>query len=393
MLSDSDMHTSSRSHQHAIFPRFLAYSITSVIVLAGCASDRPSPPRPFQEPSSTLVAPHPPQETISPAPQPSTPENLTGLPGIAQSIVGAAPVASPADEDARDKTAAALGACTPLLAASEFHVYFGAFDPEVGFDLGMARLTALQPLVLAKSFLSLFMFDGTWAVREDESGATIVELPALFRDKLKDSAYPQAFWHSPDEWQAIASTKSLLLVFNKQHLGAVMYVPDAEKAKAVEPRMFDGRWRWKDGDREQPRSAMFDYVLSADNPHVAKLTEAYKQLEPALIANSCMKCHAPDNRSRMRPLVILTHPAQALAPRHSIGAVVREDHMPPGDVRRGIPRGIRDEQAKADLLGRADAFDEAATAALRFEMERLKIDNFEPPIPPPRGDLPEENPE
>ena len=91
------------------------------------------------------------------------------------------------------------------------------------------------------------------------------------------------------------------------------------------------------------------------------------QLEPMLTAQKCFACHTPDNPAGANVLVLLRYPAQAMAAKDALAAVLRENSMPPGNVAKGIPDGIADEGTRQAMIAAADEWGKLVHEALEFE--------------------------
>jgi hypothetical protein len=284
---------------------------------------------------------------------------------IARGLLQASPPADPADPRARDAAGERLATLGELLGATGERILWGGFDPKKGYNPQAYRLTEFSPLVWAKLYLSTFTFAGAYEVRR-EGSFTVLELDARFRDGLDSGDYPYPFWHSEKKWQAYASTSALILVFDQDHLVAA-YRKASPDASPRPGRKWDGRWRWTDAHGEQPRVALFTYLLSPDNPSLAKLDRAYRDLEEGFRHNNCAGCHAPDDLAHANPLVLLNFPNQALVARHSLVETLRRNKMPPQNHDTGALSGIVDEAVRRQLVTLAEQFEREADAALAFE--------------------------
>jgi hypothetical protein len=68
---------------------------------------------------------------------------------------------------------------------------------------------------------------------------------------------------------------------------------------------------------------------AAENPHLAELDRACRDLEAEMRPHQCASCHDPGNASDMNPLTILTYPNQALVARRAIREQIEQAMMPP----------------------------------------------------------------
>lgn len=288
---------------------------------------------------------------------------------LAKAIAECSPLADPADAQARDQAATRLGALDALLDAADFHVLWAGFDPAKGIDVETNKYLQLNPLVFAKVYLPMFMFTGKNVVRR-EGDSVVIELEAKFRGGLPAGDFAHVLWFTPETWNAYAMTESVLLVYSDDRIAFAYFKPGKTPSKFTAPPWKE-RWRWGDDKGvSQPRVANFAALFSTDNPHTAAVDKAYRSLESGLQTHKCFACHAPDNKSNADMLVMLRYPNQALSARHALAAVLREETMPPGDIRRGVPEGIHDEKARQEMIKQADEFDKQAEAALKFETER-----------------------
>jgi len=275
-----------------------------------------------------------------------------------------------------------LGACEQLLRAAGDKILWGGYHSEQGYDPAAYRLdetspidhyqlTEFSPVVWAKLYLSTFMFSGKYEVRQ-EGALTVLELEAKFREGLDPGDYPYPFWHNVNKWTAYCNAEKVALVFDGGGAGgrlvSSLRVAPPPLALELRKRPWDSKWTWSDAEgKEQPRVALYSYVFAKDNPHVAALDRSFRELEAEMRAQNCMLCHAPDNQGKMNELLLLNYPNQALIARHTLKEVIARNEMPPGSLLAHEPAGIRDEAGRAGLLRLADAFEQAAEAALRFE--------------------------
>lgn len=347
------------------------YSALLALPVAGCltwaAFGQPTPAVPATPPPKTAPSPssHPPPPVVE---QGTKPEYAAQI-ALAKAIAECCPIADPADLQARDQAAAKLGSLNALLDATEFHLLWAAFDPAKGIDVETNKYLQLNPLVFAKVYLSMFMFTGKHEVRK-EGDSIVIELEAKFRGGLPPGDFAHALWFTPESWNAYAMTESLLFVYSEEDQIGFAYYKAGKTPTKFDAPPWKERWRWGDARGvSQPRVANYDYLFSKDNPHTAALDNAYRALQSGLQTHKCFTCHAPDNKANADMLVLLRYPNQALSARHALAAVLREETMPPGDIRRGVPAGIHDEKARQEMIKQADEFDTQAEAALKFEAD------------------------
>jgi hypothetical protein len=315
----------------------------------------------------------------------SIPEDLrTSIEAIAKEIIAASPPADPADVAARDAAADRLASCQRLLGATEDQVLWGGYNPKQGYDPESYRffatefqdgdptvlryqLTAMNPAVWARLYLSTFMFPGRFSIRS-EGRHTVLELEAAFRSQLDAGEYPYPFWHSPNKWTAYVNSQKVALVFDGPRLVASLRIAPPEGAVPLVKKAWDGHWTWTDSQgKEQPRVALFSYMFSRDNPHVTALDSAYRSLAESFRAHTCMDCHAPNNLAHMNDLLLLNYPNQALISRRSLLHVLNKNAMPPGNREAQETPGIHDPAERDRLIELTKAFLEAADTAYGYE--------------------------
>jgi hypothetical protein len=290
---------------------------------------------------------------------------------IAQALLAASPPAEPSGAAARDAAAERLAESRVWLEATGDRLLWGGFDAAKGFDFDQYRLTQFNPLVWTKLYLSTFVFTGAYTVRREQK-YTILEMAVQFRAALDPGDYPYPFWHNPQKWQAYATTNAVLFVFERDRVVAAFRRADPTAA-ATPAKPWDGHWHWQDDNgAEQPRVALYSYLLSADNPSRARLEAAYRNLESAFRSHNCTACHAPDNMAGTRELTLLDYPNQALVARHSLVEVLRRKRMPPANDTSHTPAGIATESERQELVRLAEEFEHLADAALDFERARAK---------------------
>jgi mono/diheme cytochrome c family protein len=289
---------------------------------------------------------------------------------IGKGLTQLSPPADPADAWARDEAARKLSHFDALASTLGDVVLWGGYDAKKGYDPKGYTLTEFYAPTWVKLYLSTFMFSGT-PVLAHEGDLDVVEVPAKFRGNLEPGDYPYPFWHSAEKWRAYKNTDAVVLVFRGEKIvAAYRKVGDAPSSDGPE-RPWDGQWKWTAADgSQQPRVALFTYLFSPENPKVAPLEAAYRSLEETFRGQNCTSCHAPDNKSKMKPLLLLNYPNQALAARHALVETLGYNLMPPEDKEKGTHEGIADPQVRQGLIDRAKAFEKAADDALAFEQER-----------------------
>jgi hypothetical protein len=297
---------------------------------------------------------------------------------IAKQVIAASPIADPNDAAARDLAGERLAQCKDLIEACPDKILWGGFNPAQGYDpeayrlnedspIDYFQLTEFNPVVFSKLYLSTFMFSGKYEVRQ-EGKLTVLALDAQFRGGLDPGDYPYPFWHSPNKWTAYVNTFKVLMIFESGRLVAAMRQAPPPEALKLERRKWDARWTWTDeAGNPQPRVALFSYLFSKDNPHVAELDSSFRALEESFRAQNCLTCHSPDNRGRISDLLLLNYPNQSLVMRRTLVAVLEDNQMPPGSVTAEVPTGIQDRHALDEMIRLAKDFEAKADAALAYE--------------------------
>ncbi|GEM_PF-578189 len=297
---------------------------------------------------------------------------------IAKELIAASPVADPADIKARDAAAQNLAACADLMEAMHGRILWGGFNADQGYDPSAYRLdirsrddffqlTEFHPLVWTKLYLSLFMFPGPYTVKQ-EGRFTVLEIDTKFRGDLDPGEYPYPFWHSVNKWTAYINVERLVLILEPGRLVAALRKSPPPLSLSLVKKSWDAKWNWtKENGEVQPRVALYTYLFSKDNPHVAALDQSYRELEVQFRQQNCITCHAPDNQSRINDLLLLNYPNQALIARRTLVAVLEDNRMPPGDNIAQEPTGIRDPEALQELIRLAKAFERQADAALAYD--------------------------
>lgn len=297
-----------------------------------------------------------------------TPEEMDAkLRGIGLALKAAAPKADGADAHARDAAAMSLGRLAWLVDAADEYVVWGVYDADKDVAVERCTSTRVNPLVLAKVYLSMFTFDGACEVRRSGS-RLVLEIDATFRDRLNAGEYPYPLWSTPEQWGSYTRTTRLLFVFEGEALiGVVRKLGPATDARAR--RAWNGVWEWTDlRGRAQPRAAQFASVLSEENPEAARLESAYASMSAKLRSYNCLECHSPDSPHDGRVLTVLRYPNEALAVRESLAAMLKSAPTEAGHgVRIG---GVPDDASREELARLAAEFAAAADGALSYEAAR-----------------------
>jgi hypothetical protein len=127
---------------------------------------------------------------------------------------------------------------------------------------------------------------------------------------------------------------------------------------------------WQDeAGKAQPRVTLFSSQYSAGNPHVKKLDKLYTDFALQLRDGSCIRCHAPNNRSGMDRLVLLQTPAHAASEIDEILKSVNAGDMPQNDW--GAKKAL-DPKLRTALLTTGRAFRNAIIEANTWEGRQKK---------------------
>src|SRR5262245_20655081 len=224
---------------------------------------------------------------------------------IGRGIAAACPLAAPDDEEARNLCAARLTDYALLRDTMDEPFAWGGQGAGKGYRLADSDTTRFNALVWRRMYLSLFMFSGE--VRIESAGDfTVVHLPIRFRNQLDPGSYPYPFWHSKNKWDSWQLSPELILVMQggkiKGALRSNRRDDEAERRQSYVERTWAGQWNWQEQGREMPYVTLYQYLLSAGNPHLAPLDSAYRALESELRGSSCLICHSPDNFAKVGSL-------------------------------------------------------------------------------------------
>ena len=299
--------------------------------------------------------------------QPSSSQKLDhreAIEAYANALISACPVSGLDDEAARDQCATQIGEAKTLRDLSNESILWGGHNPDKhsSFDPSTHHLTRFSAFVHRRVYLSTFMFKTDFTI-EAEADLEVLRMPATFRNQLSPGSYAYPFWHSQDKWNAYQYATEVIVVFQEGKVTAIYRAGRDEGVQTRDPGTFDGQWRWFDeAGEEQPKVALFSYLLSSDNPHLQDLDSAFRALESEARENACLTCHAPDNISQMDQLVLLNYPNQALGSRHDLLKVFEARSMPPG--------GGLDAEVLQTLSGLAQEFARLGDRALEYEAQR-----------------------
>jgi hypothetical protein len=287
---------------------------------------------------------------------------------IANGLAEACPLGdSPSDEVARNDCAAKLTDLAVLRDAMREPFIWGGQQQGAGYRLEMGT-NKFNARVWRRLYLSTFMFGTDYKI-EQVADYTVLHVPMTFRHEMPIGAYPYPFWHSANKWDAYSYATTLHLIIHSGTVIGALRSTDQDRTRPKTPHNWDGLWRWEQGGTQQPYVALYDYLLSKDNPFAARLDDTYRVLEARMRANNCQACHAPDNQGKSQQLEFFVYPAQALAGRHDIITQLELNEMPPVDNTLGLAAGIADTGERDHLLRLARDFRDAGDNALEWEGE------------------------
>jgi hypothetical protein len=298
---------------------------------------------------------------------------------VAKAVISACPKADPADPKARE-------ACGDKMVNDEFltktlnsPVIWGLQKKNGNYDYVKENRTTtkLNPMVVRRVYLSLFMFDGTYKIEKLED-RTIVHLPFHYRNKLDAGEYPYPYWHSKAKWEAFQFSPEMLFVVQDSKVMAMIRAAERDRSREFVSHEWDGKWHWtsKDGQAE-PRVTLFEYLFSKSNPHIAELDTTYRAFDAESRKLNCASCHNPSNPSKMAPLGIMEFPNQSLTLRHKIVKVMEANRMPPAAVigtgpnAKFVSPGIENEAERQKYLQLARAFEQAGDKAMAYEKQPI----------------------
>ena len=339
------------------------YTVLSLLVFVACAG-APPPASESQVRAATEVG----------APASAPAQQSPGLAGQAlASALGdvlsrLCPPDALEDPAARTRCADALTQDATLRGSmQQAYLRWGAQSPGAGLNLGASNTTLFDPLVWRRLYLSTFAFPGGSRV-EQVGERFVARVPVVFRNALDAGEYPYPFWHSQPKWQSYERTQELLIFVEREAVVAVLRSEVQDPARSHVAREWDGRWQWNSARGEEPRVALFGYLFSAGNPHVAPLEVAFRTFSEKQRVAACTTCHNPSNPSKINPLEFFNYPNQALTGRHDLVAVLAKNRMPPSV--EGAEPGIADPRYRGELLGLARDFAALGDRALAWENTR-----------------------
>ena len=290
---------------------------------------------------------------------------------LAAELAKFCPAADPGDQGAFDRCRRALFRDSQLKRSLPDYVLWGRQrDPKA--LLKNTNLTQFAPDVLSGLYLPLFMFNGKYAVEYNETeGLYLIRLQTAFRNRLAPGQFPYPFWHEENKWASYQKANEVLLWWdgatNRIKIAQFTALGATEPIVKSQPvaRAHDGKWLWTDENgRTQPQVTVFDGMFDRDNPYIAKLDVAYKNLALKLREGQCDQCHVPNNPDHMKKLVLLQTPAHAAGEIKRLMKSVRENKMPLDEF--GIEKPL-DPQTKSALLEQGGVFEKLLDAARDWE--------------------------
>jgi hypothetical protein len=294
---------------------------------------------------------------------------------LATDLSTVCPLADPGDQTALDACRQALFRSSLLRQRLGAILLWGRPHSPPGTSLKETSLTQFGPEVWTGLYAPLFMFDGTSRLAYDEGERVYrATLGALFRNALDPGQYPYPFWHNAKKWNDYQKANTFVLwIAPSGTIVAAQFTNDGEEhirltSRAVTRPPFDGHWMWTDAKGEtQPAPALFHGLFAEDNPYLRELEARYRDFADALRKGHCNGCHAPDNPSHTKRLVLLQTPAHAASEIKRLMRVVRDNDMPLDD---SLVAQEVDADTRAALLDYGAAFEETVDAARAWEQSR-----------------------
>jgi hypothetical protein len=232
-------------------------------------------------------------------------------------------------------------------------------------------LTNFQKDVFQLMYLPLFAFTGEWSVtHDDRDDVEIIHIGAVFRNRLPPGEYPYPFWHSADKWGDYEVAHGINFYMDA---GKVVAATRAREGSEIgrqgyahyQPPAFDGKWSWTDPDgKPEPRVSLFSNKYSPNNPFLPQLDTTYKAFALEIREGTCVRCHAPNNRSGMGQLILLQTPVHAAGEIGNVLKAVRAGDMPQNDF--GLKSKL-EEKLRDAILSLGGQFQEALAKAEQWE--------------------------
>jgi hypothetical protein len=287
---------------------------------------------------------------------------------VGDALTAACPMASPADENARAQCAAALSGNKWLGGVMREPFMWGGQTPGTSYHPEESNMNKFNVFVWRRMYLSLLMFPGNVTIETTDDGLTVAHVPYQFRNQLDMGSYPYPFWHSKKKWNSYTYAQELVVIVQHGQWIGAMRSAVQDTTRPFVNHAWSGQWYWERGGSEMPYVSLYQYLLSPQNPHAARLDAAYRALSNGLRSQSCFICHSPDNYAGSTQLEFFNYPNQALAGRNDIITQLSQNRMPPAN-NLGLPVGITSDADRQELLSLAQAFKAAGDDALAFEGE------------------------
>lgn len=291
---------------------------------------------------------------------------------VVRQTATACPLVSPDDQLALDRCRASLYGNSELRNGLAPVVLWGRPSPD-GKRLRDTNLTQFAPDVMSGLYAPMFMFTGAYEIDFDPTERLYrARVPALFRNALVPGQYPYPFWHDAKKWADYQAANELTIWIDPAKVRIVVMQfsargkPDPRLISTPRiPPAFDGKWTWTDSQGlSEPRPTLFVGLMRGANPYLAQLEGAYRDLAGELRKGTCHECHAPDNSSGTKRLVLLQTPVHAAGEIKRLMQSVREEKMPLDDI--GVFKEL-DPAIKAALLKYGAAFEAVVDAARAWE--------------------------
>jgi hypothetical protein len=282
------------------------------------------------------------------------------------------PLTRPGDQAALDLCRTALYGDSAFRKGLAPVVLWGRPSPD-GRRLRDTNLTQFAADVVSGLYMPLFMLTGEYEIGFDPTERLYrARVQALFRNALDPGQYPYPFWHDAKKWADYQAANEMTIWVDPDRVKIVIMQfsargksdPRLTSVPRVPPT-FDGKWMWTDTNGlSQPRPTLFVGLMRSTNPYLGQLEGTFRDLAGELRKGTCNECHAPDNYTGMKRLILMQTPVHAAGEIKRIMRAVREDKMPLDDV--GLFKEI-DPGIKAALLKYGAAFESVVDAAREWE--------------------------
>ena len=277
---------------------------------------------------------------------------------FAASLAKACPMASPGDVAAHDACRKNIGKGAEA-GMRDYTFLFGGQQP-AKFWLKDKKTSVFRGDLFQDLYMSLYMFTGTYRVQDAPDGLKTIAIQAYFRNGLPPGRYPYPFWHNETKWEAYEKSNELRFRVAKDGKVIFAYRADTgseDKRGAYAPVKrppFLGEWMWpSDSGAAQPVVTLFSEYYSQDNPNLAALDVAYRNMAINFRNADCTVCHQPEGHRKMNKLTLLQTPLHAATSIDAVLDEVRSGKMPVDDY--DDPKPL-DPALRRDLLANGEAF-------------------------------------